>query len=346
MPNLINDVEGFIRGVSTSVSDAPKVVRVAGDVAERAFQDAYRIESVGQGAVDAAATSGAAEAALGISRMNLILSFVPVAIFMQQCYNILYKITDHMPWMFGKIAKAMLFSIIPMQTVVAQIADNIESQTHTILKHHQRLWNYSNQQAILQAATSPQPHPTTKIPTGSYVTAATFRNTITFMERQIRTLEYALGVEQHSNNIPVQVTQSLHTVQTDVQRLQGELDSLNGKTDATNATVLSVQHQLSSLSNEIHGLRAVSAGWQDVQADIEAQVTTLTQLYNRSQLEVHKLQRQLTQLAPLALLLSAGATGIKTLRQLEDTPCMCPKFGNIPNELGTALAIMEFVENG
>jgi hypothetical protein len=107
-----------------------------------------------------------------------------------------------------------------------------------------------------------------------------------------------------------------------------------------------LQTQFHNLTGEIHAVRAVSTSWQDVELQVENLGSLTTQFIDEVSVELGHVVNVQKQMEPLSLLLEPGIPGLRNLRKLEDNICQCPKFANIPNELGTALAVLEFVENG
>lgn len=146
--------------------------------------------------------------------------------------------------------------------------------------------------------------------------------------------------------VPQNVWDDIHRLEEQVFHLRHDFNALNSRVDRALHLAQSVANQQSDLSQSLRSVRSVAVGWQDLQGQVQDLTTRVTRINNDLTERVDHQGQTLTQLAPLTILSGGGAKGLRTLRQLEDTPCMCPKFANIPNELGTALAVLEFVENG
>ncbi len=146
--------------------------------------------------------------------------------------------------------------------------------------------------------------------------------------------------------VPQTVWDQIHHLEGQMTAVHTSIADLYGRTDRLTNTATSLEKQFAQLSSEIHAVRAVSASWQDIEQQLENLGTLTTQLADETAAELGKVTAVQTQMLPLTLLLEPGIKGLRNLRKLEDNICQCPKFANIPNELGTALAVLEFVENG
>ena len=146
--------------------------------------------------------------------------------------------------------------------------------------------------------------------------------------------------------VPQTVWDQIHYVEHKIVAHQTSITDLYSRTDRLTNIATQIQTEFRSLTGEIHAVRAVSAGWQDIQQELENLGSLTTQFIDETSAELGKVVSVQTQMLPLTLLLEPGIKGLRNLRKLEDNICQCPKFANIPNELGTALAVLEFVENG
>lgn len=176
---------------------------------------------------------------------------------------------------------------------------------------------------------------------------------IHFLQSEINVLKSAVGTIQYVTldktvtvGVPQTVWDQIHHLEGQMHAVQTSIGDLYGRTDRLTNTVTSLEHQFQSLTGEIHAVRAVSAGWQDIEQQLATLGTLTTQLADETAAQMGTITAHQTQMLPLALLLEPGIKGLRNLRKLEDNICQCPKFANIPNELGTALAVLEFVENG
>jgi uncharacterized protein YoxC len=146
--------------------------------------------------------------------------------------------------------------------------------------------------------------------------------------------------------VPQTVWDQIHHLEAQAHSQQTSITDLYSRTDRLNNIATQLQSEFKSLTGEIHAVRAVSASWQDIEQQLENLGSLTTQFIDETAAELGHVTAVQTQMLPLTLLLEPGISGLRNLRKLEDNICQCPKFANIPNELGTALAVLEWVENG
>lgn len=254
--------------------------------------------------------------------------------------------TDRLPGPFRTIARNLVTFVLPLHGAVTTYIQKLYDLQHTLYEDGRKVWafHYTSEQALINGATAKPSAPVHAPPhaTQNPVTPAQIQH----LQSEINALSHALGIQQHRGTIPEQVWQQIHAAQTDIHKLQHSVSDLYEQVNAAKSDAASAQSQVSDLSHALHGVATVATNWQDISEALQNHVTRLTQQLNSTNATVHHQGSELQALAPLAVLLSAGALGLRTLRQLEDTPCMCPRFLNIPNEVGTALAMVEFIENG
>lgn len=337
--NAIGEAEALPNGVTRAVS-------VTDAIAKRILEEAFGEGLTGLDAAGAAAAEEASTALAALLAVPSVLGMVGLVLGLVEVTSTLQRALRRLPGPFhlmGNIVAAALTS--PIQILQKDIETYLVSHAGTYLRNHVTVATFVGSYGIPHNAATPGPRPTPSHPAPTNPQPVT-QGEIANLQRQINTLAQALGVTQHTGSVPRQVWDEIHTLQGNVATLQRVSEAQLTDIQSLQSGLASLGHQVESLIAEVHGIRTVSAGWQDIERELERQITTLTQLDNQLQSQIHHQARQLTQLAPLGLLLQPGIRGLRTLRQLEDTPCMCPKFGNIPNELGTALALMEFIENG
>ena len=167
-----------------------------------------------------------------------------------------------------------------------------------------------------------------------------------YLLTQVQKLGYALGHEQHSNAVPAQVWDQIHSLQGDVARIVRAQNALSLRLDAADNAIRVQNNQIAQLEGQLHGLRQVSTGWQDVKNALDG----LARATNSALADVRANQARdhvhLEELLPLSLLMQPGMAGIKVLRQLEDTPCMCPQTPDVSGIPGELLALYEFITHG
>lgn len=145
---------------------------------------------------------------------------------------------------------------------------------------------------------------------------------------------------------PRNLWDQLHSVENDVKQLQQAVVNIDAKNQSQGAQIHQLSTEMSVLTGSIHDIRAVATGWQDVEQQISTLQRSVVSFTNATQTDIERQRAKLELLMPLLLLTTAGPAGMKILRQLEDTPCMCPKVPNFPSLTPEWLAIYEFISNG
>lgn len=353
MPNVLDEVRQLLDGIEKEAEPAAKLAQVPEQIIERVYHTATADLGDVLGSSAAASAEAAAEDfihlakfANGLAAINAVTSLLQVKEWLKAAFG-------KLPRVIGKPAARLLdLLIFPLESMISGIADNLAGSAKTILHSHIRATAWSvNQSGLInellrgtvfdQNTQPPLPPPAVQ----HHANYAT-ENELQQLRRQVTRLEYALGIAENKSQVPRQVWDQIHALQHGLHQQTLYMQQLETKLDHALSNIGSVQHQIDTLSAQLGNLRQISVGWTEVQQDIMQLQTTVTRTMNDLRVRQHHDEQNVAQLAPLGLLLQPGIRGLQTLRQLEDTPCMCPRFANIPNELGTALAVMEFVENG
>lgn len=203
------------------------------------------------------------------------------------------------------------------------------------------------------ATVSQVTHIVTQAPSTGGSTSGTLRaqvnalgNVVTHLQQEIDSIEYQLDHPANGTQTAPQVWAEIHALQRSVRALNNAMISLRPEVNTLQDRQTALEHRMATLTSQLHGISAVAVTWQNIASEVDTLGNTVTNLANQTAQDLAHQERQITQLAPLGLLLQPGVKGLQTLRSLEDKPCQCPQFGNVPNWMGTALAVMEFVENG
>lgn len=176
---------------------------------------------------------------------------------------------------------------------------------------------------------------------------------INHLQDEINALAYALGqvhtgttTQVINNPVPQTIVNQLHAVESSVVQLRKDMTQAYRKIDQLVATDTSLNKQVQQLVASLHDIRHVAVGWQDVVTSLAGLAQQVTTLSNTVEPAIAQNTRTIAMLMPLTMLLAPGLPGLRNLRKLEDNMCQCPKVGNVGNELGTMLAMYEFVTNG
>lgn len=181
-------------------------------------------------------------------------------------------------------------------------------------------------------------------PSASEITKINAR--LNYEQQEIDSLNYQLAHPSGGTATAPQVWTEIHAAQRSLAALNRAMTNVQDRVEAVEDVQAEIQTTLSRLASQLHGISAIAVTWQELSDEVDHLTNTVTQLSNSTTQQLTHQERQITQLAPLGLLLEPGISGLKTLRSLEDKPCQCPEFAGVPNWLGTAIGIMEFVENG
>ena len=324
-PGLIGDIEAFLGlGATDSITAAVPVVTEAGAVTAEA--------------------AGASVAGIGLWPVVLILLIVLCTLRVLE--NIIIYPFGLIPFAGGKVQNAV--------KVAFRWLDNFENMVIAYcLKAIGRLVSdVLTLFTFLLGIVLPRLLPAPQMPAANSTGYATERE-IHFLQSEINTLKQAVGTIQYVTTdktvtvgVPQTVWDQIHHLEGQMHAVQTSITDLYSRTDRLTNIATQIQTEFRSLTGEIHAVRAVSAGWQDIQQELENLGSLTTQFIDETSAELGKVVSVQTQMLPLTLLLEPGIKGLRNLRKLEDNICQCPKFANIPNELGTALAVLEFVENG
>lgn len=140
----------------------------------------------------------------------------------------------------------------------------------------------------------------------------------------------------------VTLEERIVSLEYNIQVLQRDVNTLDKYDTQTRHDVATIAGVVDSLYNELHSIRAVEIGWGDIQREMEHRVTQLQADINRENTTNIDQQHHIDTLWMLYPLTQAGISGVAVLRQLEDTPCMCPQQSFWGDPLAMALAVEMF----
>lgn len=322
-------------------------------VSSRIVQASASSYSNGLNAADQLAVRTAANSYIRASEFTSLQSSVAAYQAMNLAYGSLAAVVNRLPRVIGAPAVRIL-SVLhkPVELLGTNIARRAaEIAPHLLHDHVQSTGWAANESGFVQRliADAGLVKPINLHGTGPLTPSdaiSGLESSVNYLLNQLGKIEYALGHEQASNSTPPQVWNELHSLQGDVARIVSAQNALALRLDAADRAIEVQNNQIAELAGSLHGLRQVSTGWQDVKMAVDnlarntqAQIATVTS--NQARDHVH-----LQELLPLSLLLQPGIKGVEVLRQLEDTPCMCPKIPDISGIPGELLGIYEFITHG
>jgi hypothetical protein len=322
-------------------------------IAGQAWDDGEAAYNVGKSAVEQEGAHVGINGILDVSKLATALNAVGVVVTLVQARNWLRTVFIRLPKVIAQPAVNLLDALIfPAENLGEQAVHALQSHASTVVHSHiQSVGWAAKQSGILQEAydmafnkipsAGPQVGPT---PLNAQFN--TLQGEINTLAGRVTALGYSIGIAQNHEGVPANFANEVHYLQAQMAQQIRVNEQQSTAMENLADTQARLQQQFDYLTTQIHGLRQVSTGWQDVQQELGRMGAVLTKVADDTATDLHHQQRQLTHLAPLALLLQAGVGGLKTLRQLEDTPCMCPRVPQHESAIALALATMEFVENG
>lgn len=346
-PGIFDDIQGFLRLAGTdSITAAVPTVAEAG---------AVTVEVAGE-----------ATATLGLWPIVLILLLTLCTLRVME--NAIIYPFGLVPWKGGDIQRIVRSGFRWLDNFENAVIGYIVHQIEALMKAALTLFTF------MLGITLPRVLPAPQTPPSNHTGYATEAQ-VTYLQQEINNLKQAVGtmeIELQPNftptgagtatgplppttttntqiikvGVPQTVWDQIHHLEAQMSQRITSIDDLYARVDRLTNISTSLQHEFATLTGEIHAVRAVSASWQDMQQQLEALGSLTIAFIDETAADLGKLTAVQTHMQPLGLLLEPGIRGLRNLRKLEDNICQCPKFGTIPNELGTALAVLEFVENG
>jgi hypothetical protein len=349
MPDLFSALQNIVKEVEASPGGMEDIVKGTGSIAAKMVNSALEGTVYGLDAADTVVASSAGEALTRIIGASEAIGVLGANMLAERMFTYSETAAKRLPGPFSKMSRVFTSAKVHNGVLRDRILQYLASVGPGLIRDHTLLNKFTGLYAnaalgLGHASSTPTPKPAI----GVKPTTPPNKD-IQYLQREINALAYSLGIQQHSGTVPQQVWNQIQTNQRAIAALTAKVDAIDTRLSETAGNTASVQHQVSALASAISGIRTVNEGWQDIVDELSKHVTTLTQTYNHAEGQIHAQGHQIQQLAPLAVLLAAGPLGLKVLKQLQKTPCMCPKpktFGSVPNELGTALAVELVVAHG
>lgn len=353
MPTIVDEAESIIKQALSNGHYVQDSLTVTETVAKKVLDVSAAEFSRGMDNAGALATENAAASMRSLMSFSGAMNAINVVFTLHQIKDWMKQGFSRMPKVIGKpLVRLTDLLILPEEKLLNSLLDSLGQHSHTALHAHVQLTGWALQQdplyQELTAGTFLQPKPTYQQPYigPSVDPTAGLQREIDQLKKQVAKLGYAIGVAQNHEGVPQPFVNQVHELQR-VQHYQtNALLNLQGEMNAVRAKQDSVENRLNDLSHSLGNLRQVTTGWQDVVTEVGNLSTAVVALGVGTTAALQDHTRRIEHLSPLGLLLQPGISGLRTLRQLEDTPCMCPKIPNIPDAWGVALGLMEFVENG
>jgi hypothetical protein len=349
MPDLFSALQNIVKEVEASPGAMEDIVKGTGSVAAKMVNSALEGTVYGLDAADTAAVEVLGQSLTRIIGASEAIGVLGANMLAERMFTYSETAAKRLPGPFAKMARVFTSAKVHNGVLRDRILQYLASVGPSMLKDHATVATMAPHWASKAAMLAGPVTGVTGTPVLKVGTVLVKQSDITRLQKEINTLAYSLGIQQHSGTVPQQVWNQIQTNQRAIAALTTRVDAIDTRLGETAGNTASVQRQVSALASAISGIRTVNEGWQDIVDELRKHVTTLTQTYNHAEGQIHAQGHQIQQLAPLAVLLAAGPLGMKVLKQLQKTPCMCPKpktFGNVPNELGTALAVELVVAHG
>lgn len=335
-------LKGFMNGGRIGASLVPEIENVGTVLAEGA----------GAVAVAGSATGETEFAAIASGLIDLIILVFLFEIVVS--IRILRWIEQIFVWLVGNIPLAgsglagvikHIFSVLdPLENAVAIACANLAvGIIQSTINVFTGLMSWAGYQIFPSGSQAPKPKDQFQQIEKQITTIS---KTLAYVVAHMGTINYTVSNPAQPAGVPQNLWNQIHGLQSDVANLKKGLSATQGRTDTNARAITNVQHEIQSLTQSVHAVRAVSTGWQDVEMAVSQLQSTMTSFVNATTADINTQRRAITHLEPLGLLLTAGMPGLKILRQLEDTPCMCPRIPSIPSLTPEWLAMYEFITNG
>lgn len=353
MPGVLDEVETFLRNtdnVANPVEDIVKGVENVGSdvIHSEVVQYAARLPAsqVENALAAGNELSSIAKFANGLNAVSAVVTLVQVKHWLE-------NLTTRLPPIIGKplyrIVRDMVF---PLETMISESAGSVANNSRQLIDKHVHFTGWAAEQSGLlaklyqygfnQAPTAPGQLG----PTPQNLAISQLQGQINLLQQQVNRLNYELSIAERPVQVTITYGDQVKELQKEVQALRRDIVTLDDKIERLTAPIPTIQGDVATLQHELGGLRTIQVGWTDVVERIQTLETHMSTTLATLEPRVNHQERQIAQLTPLALLLQPGIQGLRTLRQLEDTPCLCPRLPDIDQAAVDALSLMLFVENG
>lgn len=367
----------IVSGNDLLFNDAARNEQFVSQSLETLVQDTtnYSVTNL-NGHLDNAELQAVRTAATSAAHITKVSAGFGVALSLSPLFGVLDRVgnqLNRLPGPFRHVGTAFRESATRLQAAVHQVSEGIAADQAALLRHHTVVNHWTTYEILRQIALShggAYGGSSAQVPSGKPAGAVTgpvtqaqingvetavqdvnakishINNEIASENRRIDALAYALGVEQHSGAVPIQYRDQIHVLQGQVAQLQTALRDAVKTINDTEARVTTLDEQVAGLAHEIGGVATVTTTWPDIENALKTRVSTLQVHVSTLSNGLNNANSRIAQLAPLTLLLQAGMRGLRTLRQLEDTPCMCPPPPQAKTDLALALALDQALLNG
>lgn len=341
------DVDEFIGQELSGVVSLDEVPAILEAIGQRVIVNAALAETATDivGASEVAGVVAAIVGSIGVLPIILILlGLVILAGFLD---NILSTTVARIPWVGGALASFIHLSFDPIRNLenwIGNKAGDIVNHLWTDLTHS--IGYFAGQHAISNPVSS-------QVPSAAQVKV--LQNEINTTNSHVAALNtsyeqlYRYVHNQPTSALPqgvLTLPEQLYKVEQDVQTLYSNQTNFYQELQSITHNLTSLRDDVQQLEKSVVGVRTVEVGFQDIVQHINDVLDQSRKLENDLDNRVDHNTRSIAELQPLNLLLEPGIAGLRNLRKLEDNICQCPKLSGIGNELGTALALLEFAENG
>lgn len=353
MPSIIDEAVNIVRDAEATAQPIATGARKVENLITETIRSSASSVGAGLSAAEDNAAHAAASSLIELSKFGNAVAALNVLVSLIQVKHYLKDLFNKLPRIFGGPASALIDRlIVPEEGLLNYITDSIGNAAKNHVKDHVRAVSYGVQASgllneLLSGTIYQKP---VNLGGSGQVNQdkalINLQSEINDLRAQLHKLGYSLGISQHHEAVPRQVWDEIHQAQHQLY-VQGQaINELQSRVERLTQYQASLETRLTGLQGQLGNMRAIQIGWTDIVTGINVMQHSIATLQANTDASLHAQGRQIAQLAPLGLLLQPGIQGLRTLRQLEDTPCMCAKPINYEGVLALAMATMEFVENG
>lgn len=337
---ILRQIEDFLRNPRS----AGEAVRDFGDVLQELGTFAGDAAAIGEGTEVAAAAEAAGAAVVEFSSLMIL------ALYLLFFFGILYLLKviawalGHVPFVGGALETAMnavadrelAFAIPLVEGFLAPVTGLINA-FGTLVGFSMNSPNSPTKgitQAQIEQYTKPLQREINEL-----------THVVINLDQMLQRISHAtVGALETEHKWEVTLLDMVRQLQADVVTEHRRANEIAGIAGQALEQAHQAQRAVHDLASNLNMVRAVNAGLPDIQAQLDRLTNEVDRLSvgHVTVLQTH--EQSLGMLAPLALLVTGGAAGLRNLRRLEDDPCLCPHLPDVPNMLGTALAAMQFAK--
>lgn len=326
-------------GFSAGVTAVPDVLEEASLVAAGAV-------AASEGSAAGLIVGALAEFVVSVGGWAVIIIALLLVVFFRILEAVLYKIADGIPLRMGSPLHSFVHLVFtPLDNlelwVAERMADAVELTIHN-------LWTMLKA-VFIYGIGAPQPGTTTSSNHAIAQLQAEYNDLYrkyNYLEGQVHRLQTVAPTTANVGTIPATLTERVRRLEELVVPMAHDVNVLHAdyNTLAHNESVLNAH--VNRLLTNLNAVRATQVNVQDDLVNVDEKLKAVEHELGLITPMVDASARQLHLMHPLEQLLYLGQVGINNLKRLEDNPCQCARYRDVPSDQSEELAVYEFLTNG